>query len=247
MKHPWGHGLIVSVALVLGTAAAPALAQTYQTVDLTPYVNEGFTNSWFINGGDFTSYAGVTSMGNQGSAVPFAIANDANANNFWFGLYSGPGTLFGSPGSFTIPISATGVTHVYTLADNTFGTAGSTEYSVTFTGSGGSFTGDYVGGTNTRDYNLNCSTTGCLALAVPEWVDNGRGQWLHVVDWAMPANFGLSSITFNQVDGTDGAIVAGVTLGVASVPEPATWAMVILGFGAIGWTLRRPRIAVRYI
>jgi hypothetical protein len=25
------------------------------------------------------------------------------------------------------------------------------------------------------------------------------------------------------------------------VPEPATWAMMILGFGAIGWSVRRGR------
>ena len=32
-------------------------------------------------------------------------------------------------------------------------------------------------------------------------------------------------------------------LTVSSVPEPATWAMFLLGFGAIGWTLRRRAVA----
>jgi hypothetical protein len=31
----------------------------------------------------------------------------------------------------------------------------------------------------------------------------------------------------------------------AAVPEPATWVLMILGFGAIGFTMRRPRQAVR--
>jgi len=29
------------------------------------------------------------------------------------------------------------------------------------------------------------------------------------------------------------------SISVAAVPEPATWAMMLLGFGAIGFTMRR--------
>lgn len=38
--------------------------------------------------------------------------------------------------------------------------------------------------------------------------------------------------------------VAPVNLNVAAVPEPATWAMMLMGFGAIGFTMRRKRTAL---
>jgi hypothetical protein len=167
--------------------------------------------------------------------------------NFWFGLFDpavGSGSLFGPPGSFTIPVSTPNVTSVHTLADNTFGIAGNTEFSVTFTGTGGSITGNYVGGSNTIDYNMNCGTTGCInpPNATFWFVDQDGQQWLHDVQWNLPANFGLQSITFNQVDGSDGAILAGVTL-VSNVPEPATWALMLVGFGGLGWAIRRRKAA----
>jgi hypothetical protein len=238
----------VAVALAMGVsiAASAAQAATYTTVDLTPYVNEGFTNSWFINGGDFAPLGGTTSTGNQGSTVPFAIANpsdgNGDANNFWFGLYSGAGSLFGPLGSVTIPVAVSGVTTVYTLADNTFGTYGNTEFSVTFNGTGGSITGLYVGGDNTKDYNLNLSTTGGAATPNAQyWFANGNGQWLQQAQWTLPTGFGLTSITFNQVDGGNGAILAGVTLA-STVPEVSTWAMMLAGFASLGFVgYRRSR------
>ena len=46
---------------------------------------------------------------------------------------------------------------------------------------------------------------------------------------------------------TDGREVLDyVTLDVASVPEPATWAMMIGGFGLAGAALRRRRATVRF-
>ena len=41
-----------------------------------------------------------------------------------------------------------------------------------------------------------------------------------------------------------GSLGGTVTINPASVPEPATWAMMLLGFGAIGWQLRRRRTPV---
>jgi hypothetical protein len=236
---------LAATAAAIGMASAAHASLT--EVDLSPYVNEGFADGgWYINGGDFLSIVGST-HGNQGSKVPFLVASAPDGNggnaNFWFGLETpgDPTSLFGPPGSITIPISTPGVRHVYTLADNTFGTAGNTEFAVTFNGTGGSLTGLYVGADNTKDYNINCGTTGCDATPNAQyWFVNGQGQWLQQASWDLPAGFGLNSITFTQVDGSDGAILAGVTL---SVPEPATWAMMILGLGAIGLAARRRKAA----
>jgi hypothetical protein len=143
-------------------------------------VNLGFTNAWFNNGNEFSSIIGTTN-GNQGSPVPFQVANALDTsgqggnNNFWFGLWGGPGNqLFGSPLSVTIPINLAGVTTVYTLADNTYGCPGCEEF---------------------------------------------------------------DSITFTQVNGVDGAILAGVT--VQTTPEQASVLLLGTCLAAVAFLMRR--------
>ncbi|MBV8422566.1 MAG: PEP-CTERM sorting domain-containing protein [Hyphomicrobiales bacterium] len=140
---------------------------------------------------------------------------------------------------------------MYTLTDNTFGSAGTTEFSVTFAGTGGSITDNYVGALNTKDYNLNCATTGCDSTPKASYwfIDGsgsypGDGQWLQQVGFALPAGFGLQSVTFTQVNGGDGAILAGVTLSTTTVPESSTWAMILAGFAGLGFAAYRRRKAL---
>ena len=45
----------------------------------------------------------------------------------------------------------------------------------------------------------------------------------------------------SDTDSAFGGVIGGVT--VSAIPEPATWAMLLLGFGGIGWTLRRRQSA----
>lgn len=56
--------------------------------------------------------------------------------------------------------------------------------------------------------------------------------------YAFTTNNILNGVVFNNVAGQ--AITASVNLP-AAVPEPATWAMMLLGFGAIGLAMRRSR------
>jgi len=238
---------VATAAAVLGGASL-AQAQTTQ-IDLSPYVNQGFNNGgWFIDGGQFAANLPGSSQGNQGSSTPFTVASVSDPSkgtlNFWYGLDNGSGTnLFdGVPNSITIPIAVSDVRAIYTLADNVFGRFGATEFSVTFHGANGDVTRNYVGGVNTRDYNTpNCATTGCFNPPESDgWYDNGFGVVLERQTFYLPAHFGLTSITFNQVDGVDGAILAGLTVSSAT-PEPATWAMMIAGFGLAGGVARRRR------
>ena len=113
MKHKtlvaFGFGAIL---LITTPFAHAGLVQ----IDLSAEVNLGFQNSWFINGNEFSSILGSTN-GNQGSGIPFNVANVADSsgqggsNNFWFGLWGGPGNqLFGTPLSVTIPVNQTATT-----------------------------------------------------------------------------------------------------------------------------------------
>jgi hypothetical protein len=241
-------GALAAIAAISVFGSVTAAQAGYTTVDLSNYVNEGFTNSWFINGSSFQSALPGTTYGNQGSSIPFQVAatpdGNGDVNNFWFGLYDGPGSLFGPPGSITIPVNIANPTSFNSLADNTFGTENAPEFSVTLGFSGGAtLYGEYTGGVFTKDYNENCGTTGCDTT--PEasyWYVNGDGQWLQSVSAGLPGGLGnLTSITFTQLDGTDGAILAGVTIGTADAPEPASWALMLLGVGGLGGALRTMR------
>jgi len=237
----------VAVALMLGSASL-AHAGT-RTVDMSGVVNQGFDNGgWFIDGAQFHNDLPGTTTGNQGSPIPFNIADvpdpvNGGHLNFWFGYDDGSHTVLfpnGPPLTMTLNVNVPGATSVYTLADNTFGRYGADEFSVTFHGVGGDLTETYIGGQNTKDYNTpNCGTTGCAFTPdATDWYNDGGGIVLQQVKWVLPKNFGLTSMTFSQDDFVDGAIVAGVTIG---VPEPATWALMIGGFGMMGAALRRRR------
>lgn len=75
------------------------------------------------------------------------------------------------------------------------------------------------------------------------------------VQWDAPQTFnfgngGSFSVALNNVTfGTPGSAQVGGTFtllsnSVPGVPEPATWAMMLIGFGAVGYAMRRSRKAV---
>lgn len=90
-------------------------------------------------------------------------------------------------------------------------------------------------------------TSGLLNGVTPFTIDNG------FVDSASISSLiagGLNTFTLNgtlnapQGDGT-GGFGGDVSFTLGVVPEPATWALFILGFGVIGGALRRRSTAVR--
>ncbi len=88
---------------VLFCCTVPSAFASYTEINLSSFVNLGFQNSWFINGNEFTSIIGDTT-GNQGTGIPFMVADtpdptgNGGSNNFWYGLYGGPGNqLSGTP------------------------------------------------------------------------------------------------------------------------------------------------------
>ena len=66
---------------------------------------------------------------------------------------------------------------------------------------------------------------------------------LTVFSNAGPGTVRISSSGGNDVDSIIDNFVLTTTATVTSVPEPGTWAMMLLGFGAIGFAMRRRKVA----
>lgn len=87
-----------------------------------------------------------------------------------------------------------------------------------------------------QSITIASNTTAFLRLGIYALVSNGsNGGWIDPMITIDP-NFNdpaLFQLTFSD------GIANGTPGGVGGVPEPATWALMILGFGAVGSALRR--------
>lgn len=73
---------------------------------------------------------------------------------------------------------------------------------------------------------------------------NGGGVFVNFDNTPLLFNSSAGEFTFTIADlnVTGGSAFAAVTANIqAAVPEPGTWAMMLLGFGAIGYSMRRRR------
>ena len=63
---------------------------------------------------------------------------------------------------------------------------------------------------------------------------------------ANPVQLGASqyTLTINGNNSGAGSLGGSITIRPGAVPEPATWAMMLLGFGAVGFAMRRRRTPV---
>ena len=68
--------------------------------------------------------------------------------------------------------------------------------------------------------------------------DAGSGLGDHTILYLFTFDTPTTSIDLNQNGFSNGLIIGN------GVPEPATWAMMLLGFGAVGFSMRRRRHAM---
>ena len=86
----------------------------------------------------------------------------------------------------------------------------------------------------------------CSGLSVIDDLDStGTDQSEDYALMNLFLNAGTYTLHIAGTRGEAGAFDGSVVMTVASnVPEPATWAMMLLGFGAIGWQMRRRRAPI---
>ena len=93
---------------------------------------------------------------------------------------------------------------------------------------------------------FNNGSLGSYQLANDEVLPDGN-----IVFFGLTSDTAISSVTLKGARGFDGFGYDDFTVGqpaAAAVPEPATWAMFISGFGLVGGVMRRrQRFNVRYI
>ena len=207
--------------------AMPAAAGT---VDLQSYVNSNV--SAYTSGGDYPS--GSTTIG----GIDFDLAS--------FGGGTGVIQLNGNS-SVTIDADQSGVDTAYVILNSSWGQLGANNGSLTFNGLNGSqIIIQLVQGTNIRDHYTayNNVSSGVFATASYD-----GGNRFDVYRYDISALGGtLTDIVFTASNAglPQGApFLAAVTTSFEGqtgvVPEPATWAMMIMGFGGVGGIIRRRR------
>jgi hypothetical protein len=158
------------------------------------------------------TFTGMSGIQSNGSAWGFPAAPDGTATAF---LQSYRGSQFGQQTNGSITVDLGGALVANRGYDLVFYTAGRPSGSTQFTVS-------YDGGKATT-------------FAAPATAGFGKEVF------SFKASGGQQSITFTALDGQgDDTAFALDNIGI-SAPEPATWAMMLVGFGGLGAALRMNR------
>lgn len=227
-------GVAAAALLSQPAAAAPVtFSQGYAT-----YSQSGFSPTALFDGGDSYGWAIDSGNGTQSQSALLVLATPLSAGTY---------DLTFVANQF---FECCGTTH--TLGEFSFGyttavapTLGSTQTLVTYTGgsslTGATFTFDTgrilaAGGGVTDAYTINGTISSLAAItgiflnvyeSEAGYPTNGPGR-------AYNGNFVVTELTLDATRRADVPVTA-------AVPEPATWAMMILGFGAVGTAIRSRR------
>lgn len=219
----------------LGTLAALALVSAANAgqIDLSPYVNADVHT--YSSGGDYP--VGQVTIGGIG----FNLAPIGNG---------GAGIIqLGGGSSVSIAANETSVDTAYVIVNSAFGAFGSNIGSLTFFGAGlNQVTFSLIEGTNVRDHFQSGFVNSATDIFATAEYDGGNRYDVYRYDISSLGGT-LNSIGFASTDGASGnglPFLAAVTTTAsnAGVPEPATWALMLAGFGGLGVALRRQRRAV---
>jgi hypothetical protein len=217
-------GALAVAALIAGSAWAGTTEidiSAFANADLSTYYN-GYV--YPANGGQQTiAGVGFDLIALPGGGTGIVQGADGNAD------------------TYTLPIGLAGVTTVYTVMNSAFGETPYTIGSLVFTGSGGAtYTYSLTEGDNIRDHATTYFNDSAPNIYGTK--DYGSGDHLDVQKIVLPSSFAgqtLTSVTFNSADQGEGdSFLAAITVSSGAVPEPATWAMLVLGVGLVGLAAR---------
>jgi hypothetical protein len=99
-----------------------------------------------------------------------------------------------------------------------------------------------LGGSGTQSMNLNISDG--FGFVFISAANNDLDATFSTFTTSFIASDTSTVIGFNNFSGPDGIDPILDDVSVTAVPEPASWAMLIAGFGLVGTTMRRRRVAV---
>lgn len=82
---------------------------------------------------------------------------------------------------------------------------------------------------------------GPFTLTGPQGTDALVDEQFSLAQTFLPAGNFMFNTTGTRVEGAVGSIAGTLTVVNSAVPEPATWALMLLGFGGMGFSMRRNR------
>jgi hypothetical protein len=222
----WGTGMriVKLAALAAGLSLAAGAAQASVTLTFTGVVNAG------SDGAGLFGTAGASLVGQAYTTV--YVIDDSNLGSYPNAYYAAEG---GVGRALPSPIISAAMTINGTTVDV-----------------GGDFYGYYSASNAIGHYNgLYYQTLSSYAIGVPntQYVYNRCEDSRTTTIVARTCTtysdgffkLGDGGATFGNLTATGATTSDPVAFGVTYVPEPATWAMMIAGFGMIGGALRRRR------
>ena len=164
-----------------------------------------------------------------GAALATVIAAPASAAQFSFD-FATTSVIFGSP------VSGMGV---FITSDTPMTVGGQTAFAVT------SITGTFNGSPITGP---TLSTFGNYFTTGPSFVDGSgiRFNTTTTTNVALFYDSNARSYRVNAINQGGSSFVRATSNAVAAVPEPATWGLMVIGFGGLGFAMRRrEKVATR--
>jgi hypothetical protein len=239
---------------VISLAGAGSVFAQYTEINLSPYVNDNLNAPPYVDNGDLPS--GGTTL-NVGS-VPFGLATDGGVAGS-LGIVQSPNSgavTLTSPTTYSFTFAAPSgleATALFSLANSTYGQAGTTLGSITVTGTRGetatlTLAEDY----NIRDYNNGIWEDSVSDTSVVSTSFGSGAARLDMQELVLPSGFDgdtIASITFDGTaygnyngDGPGSAFIAGLTFEgtVSGVPDASsTLSLLAIGFGTLAGLRRR--------